>query len=159
MPTYDISDETHTKVTVHGELIDENYTDILNNNPDLPLEDVIALDKVQKKMLLNEMEIQRLRDLKLVKGRATSLQIVGNEKSAHLSNSDLKQKILDLIKGQGFASREDIENLILPFLPQDLPITKRQKKISNLILDLSNREKVIKNSSSSDKFAIWVIVK
>ncbi|MDR1551936.1 MAG: hypothetical protein LBS69_00535, partial [Prevotellaceae bacterium] len=35
MPTYDISDETHTKVTVHGELIDENYTDILNNNPDL----------------------------------------------------------------------------------------------------------------------------
>jgi hypothetical protein len=41
MPTYDISDETHTKVTVHGELIDENYTDILNNNPDLPLEDFL----------------------------------------------------------------------------------------------------------------------
>ena len=29
MPTYDISDESHTKVTVHGELLNANYTNIL----------------------------------------------------------------------------------------------------------------------------------
>jgi hypothetical protein len=58
---------------------------------------------------------------------------------------------------EGAASRVDIEKLIMPLLSPDLSVEKRQKKISNLILDLSNREGIIKNSSSSDKFAIWVI--
>jgi ATP-dependent DNA helicase RecG len=157
LPTYDISDETHTKVTVYGELIDENYTNILYDNLELSLEDVIALDKVQKNQEITEEELSRLRSLKFVKGRATSLKLVGNENSAILSNSDLKQRILDLLKAKGSASRVDIEKLIMPLLSPDLSVEKRQKKISNLILDLSNREGIIKNSSSSDKFAIWVI--
>ncbi|MDR0506826.1 MAG: putative DNA binding domain-containing protein [Dysgonamonadaceae bacterium] len=157
MPDYDISDETHTKVTVYGRLLDENYTNILNDNPNLPLEDVIALDKVQKKQEISENALNRLRALKLVKGRATSLQIVGDVVHNKLSNSNLKQKILDLIKGKGSATREDIENLIMPLLQTDLSVEKRQKKISNLISDLSNREGCIINSSSSDKFAVWVI--
>jgi ATP-dependent DNA helicase RecG len=158
LPTYDISDDTHTKVTIYGKLLDENYTNILNDNPELPLEDVIALDKVQKKQAITEKELNRLRSLKLVKGRAASLQLVGGENYIRLSNSDLKQKIVDLIKEKGSASREDIDKLIIPLLPADLPIEKRQKKISNLILDLSNREGIIKNSVSSDKFAVWVII-
>ncbi|MDR2058245.1 MAG: putative DNA binding domain-containing protein [Dysgonamonadaceae bacterium] len=158
LPTYDISDDTHTKVTIYGKLLDENYTNILNDNPELPLEDVIALDKVQKKQAITEKELNRLRSLKLVKGRAASLQLVGDENYIRLSNSDLKQKIVDLIKEKGSASREDIDKLIIPLLPADLPIEKRQKKISNLILDLSNREGIIKNSVSSDKFAVWVII-
>jgi len=157
MPDYDISDETHTRVTVFGELFNENYTNILNDNPELPLEDVIALDKVQKKQEISENALNRLRVLKFVKGRATSLQIVGDAITTILSNSDLKQKILDLLKEKNSASREDIENLIMPLLPSDLPVEKRQKKISNLISDLSNREGIIKNSSSSDKFAVWTI--
>ena len=157
MPDYEISDETHTRVTVFGELLNENYTNILNNNPELPLEDVIALDKVQKKQELTEKEIDRLRSLKLVKGRSSSLEIVGAAIQAKLSNKEYKQMILNLLKEKGSASREDVEKLILPLLSKDLPLEKRQKKISNLILDLSNREGIIKNSSSSDKFAIWII--
>jgi ATP-dependent DNA helicase RecG len=34
MPTYEISDETHTKVTVSGELINENYTYQLYAHPE-----------------------------------------------------------------------------------------------------------------------------
>jgi ATP-dependent DNA helicase RecG len=49
MPTYDISDENHTEVTIHGELINENYSRLLFKYPELSLDDVIALDKVQKK--------------------------------------------------------------------------------------------------------------
>jgi hypothetical protein len=75
----------------------------------------------------------------------------------HLSNSELKVKILDLLKAQGSASREDIEKLIVPFLPQDLLVEKRQKKISNLITDLSHREGKIKNASSSDKYSEWIL--
>ena len=152
---YDISDETHTIVTIHGKLLDENYTNLLNDNPDLPLEDVIALDKVQKKQEINENELNRLRALKLVKGRATLLQIVGDKKHTRLSNSDLKEKILDLLKEKNSASREDIENLIMPLLPLDLPFEKRQKKISNVLVELSSKDKKIKNVSPSIKYSVW----
>jgi len=155
MPDYDISDETHTKVTVYGKLLDENYTNILNDNPDLPLEDVIALDRVQKKQEISENAQNRLRALKFVKGRATSLQIVGDAIITKLSNSDLKQKILDLLKEKNSASREDIENLIMPLLPADLPVEKRQKKISNVLVELSTKDKKIKNVSSSIKYSVW----
>jgi ATP-dependent DNA helicase RecG len=155
LPTYNISGETHTIVAVYGELLDENYINILNDNPELPLEDVIALDKVQKKQAVSENELNRLRTLKLVKGRATLLQIAGNKKFTSLSNSDLKQKVLVLLKEKNSASREDIEKLIMPLLPADLPVEKRQKKISNVLVELLTKDKKIKNVSSSIKYSVW----
>jgi len=160
MPTYDISDETHTKVTVHGELLNENYTNILNDNPELPLEDVIALDKVQKKHKISENELVRLRSLKLVKGRSTSLEIVGDVHTNNsLTNKNYKQKILDLIVEKGSATKEEIETLLMPLLPMTLNISKKQKKISNLITELSLQDKKIMNTSSSKKYAVWQVIK
>ena len=158
MPTYDISDESRTKVTVYGELLNENYTNILYANPDISLEDVIALDKVQKKQQIPEKELMRLRSLRLVKGRSTSLEIVGEEKPGSPTNKDFKKMILDLLAEKGSVSREDIEKLIMPLLPQDLTIAKRQKRISNLITELSQRERKIKNVSPSDKYSEWTLV-
>ncbi|MDR0863974.1 MAG: putative DNA binding domain-containing protein [Candidatus Symbiothrix sp.] len=168
LPDYDISDETHTKVTVYGELIDENYTNILNAHPELSLEDVIALDKIQKKQPASEMEIARLRKLKFVKGRATSIQIVGNAKSGSnvklennaktVPNKKLKQKILNLLKKQGSATRIDIEKLIMPYLPTELPIENKRKKISNIVSGLSYKEGQIVNTSSSTKNPVWKLV-
>jgi ATP-dependent DNA helicase RecG len=154
MPTYDISDETHTKVTIYGELLNEDYTNVLNDNPELPLEDVIALDKVQKKMPLNGVEIQRLRNLELVIGNDTELQIVAGNYLA-LSYQDYKQMILDLINRKGFATREDIVNLIMPTLSPVIPVEKRQRKISNVTAKLAKEGK-IKNRSASTKSSVWV---
>jgi ATP-dependent DNA helicase RecG len=154
MPTYDISDETHTKVTVYGELLDENYTNVLNDNPELPLEDVIVLDKIQKKMPLNEMEMQRLRDLEFVVGNDAEFQIVAGNYPA-LSYQDYKQMILELITKKGFATREDIVNLIMPTLSPIIPVEKRQRKISNITAKLAKDGK-IKNQSASTKSSVWV---
>jgi ATP-dependent DNA helicase RecG len=168
MPDYDISDESHTKVILCGKLIDVNYTDILYKHPELPLENVIALDKVQKKQPLSETETVRLRKLKFVKGRATSLQIVGNTESVNrvksgsnvktVPNKELKQKILELLKQQGSATRVDIEKLIMPYLPTELPIENKRKKISNIVSELSFKERQIVNTSSSTKNPVWKLV-
>jgi ATP-dependent DNA helicase RecG len=168
LPDYDISDETHTKVTVYGELIDEDYTNILNAHPELPLEDVIALDKVQKKQPISKTEIARLRKLKFVKGRVTSLQIVGNAKLVSnakfdnkvktVPNKELKQKILNLLRKKGAATRVDIEKLIIPYLPTELPIENKRKKISNIVSELSYKERQIVNISSSTKNPVWKLV-
>jgi ATP-dependent DNA helicase RecG len=162
LPDYDISDETHTKVSVYGKLIDENYTNILNAHPELSLEDVIALDKVQKKQPVSKTETARLRKLKLVKGGATSLQIVTNAKSGSkiktVPNKELKQKILDLLRKEGSATRVDIEQLIIPYLSPELPVENKRKKISNIVSELSYKEGQIVNISSSTKNPIWKLV-
>jgi ATP-dependent DNA helicase RecG len=156
LPTYDISDETHTRVIVYGKLLDENYTNILNSNPGLSLEEVIALDKVQKKIPLSEAEIQHLRDLKFVAGNEGELQIIADD-YPDLSYQDYKQMILDLITKNGSATREDIINLIMPTLSPVIPIEKRQRKISNITAKLASDDKKIRNISNSTKSSVWVL--
>jgi ATP-dependent DNA helicase RecG len=153
LPTYDISNENHTEVTIFGELINENYSRLLFKRPELSLDDVIALDKIQKKLPVSETEIRRLRDLKLVAGMASELQVAGNY--AKVSYQDYKQMILDLITQKGSATREDIVNLIMPTLPPDETTKKRLRKITNIVAKLSKQEKVIKNTSKADKYPIW----
>jgi ATP-dependent DNA helicase RecG len=159
MPTYDITNETHTRVTIHGELINENYSRLLFKHPELSLEEVIALDKVQKKQEITEQQISRLRELKFIKGRSSSLQIVGLEKPVVITNKDYKQMIINLLSEKESVQREEIEKLIMPFLPSELPVEKRQKKISNILVELSTKEKKIKNVSSSIKYSIWKLNK
>ena len=156
MPTYNISDEEHTEVTIHGELINENYSRLLKKHPELSLDDVIALDKVQKKLPVSEAEIQRLRDLKLIAGMASELQVAGNYPK--ISYQDYKQMILNLITQNGSATREHIVNLIMPTLSPDEPMEKRQRKISNITAKLAYDDKQIKNTSNSTKTSVWVLV-
>jgi len=155
LPTY-ISDEEHTEVTIHGELINENYSRLLKKHPELSLDDVIALDKVQKKLPASEAEIQRLRDLKLIAGLASEMQVAGNY--AKITYQDYKQMILSLITQKGSATRDDIVNLIMPTLSPDEPMEKRQRKITNLVARLSKQEKVIQNVSNTDKYPVWKFV-
>lgn len=125
----------------------------MKKHPELSLDDVILLDKVQKKMPLCETEIQRLRDLKLVAGMASELQVAGNY--TKISFQDYRQMILDLIRQNGTATREDIANMIMPTLSPDIPVEKRKKKIANIVTKLSTQERLIRNSANSDKYPIW----
>jgi ATP-dependent DNA helicase RecG len=78
LPSYNISDKEHSEVTIHCELVSDNYSRLLKKHPELSLDDVIALDKIQKKLPVSETEIQRLRDLKLVAGFDAEVQVAGN---------------------------------------------------------------------------------
>ncbi|GHT30020.1 hypothetical protein AGMMS49574_08430 [Bacteroidia bacterium] len=155
LPAYNISDEKHTEVTIHGELINENYSRQLFKHPELSLDDVIALDKVQKKLPISKDALNRLRSLDLIKGRSSLVEIVGSIKSVDFTNKDFKEMVLNLLREKGSVSREEIEKLIMPFLPQDLPVEKKQKKISNVLVGLSSKDKKIRNISQSIKFSVW----
>jgi ATP-dependent DNA helicase RecG len=155
MPTYDISDENHTEVTIHGELINENYSRQLKKHPELSLDDVILLDKVQKKQPVSETEISHLRELKLVAGTASELQVAGNY--IKITYQDYKQMILELITQNGSATRDDIVNLIMPTLSPDEPKEKRLRKITNIVAKLSKQKKIIINTSITDKYPVWIL--
>jgi ATP-dependent DNA helicase RecG len=143
------------KLPFTGELINENYSRQLKKHPELSLDDVIALDKVQKKQPVGETEIARLRELKLVVGLASELQVAGNY--SKISYEDYKHMILELITQNGSATKEDIVNMIMPTLSPDIPLEKRLKKIANIVTKLSAKEKVIINNSNTDKYPVWII--
>jgi len=155
MPDYDISDETRTRVTFLGEIINDNYAHLLKTRPDLSLEDVITLDKVQKKKTITEQEADRLRDLKVIAGWLPNIQIITEDRAENISYSEYKIVILNYIKEKGSATREEIETLIMPTLPFDMPTDKKQKKISNILVKMSSKDFIIKNISLSPKYPIW----
>jgi len=154
LPTYDISDENHTEVTIYGELINENYSRLLFKHPELSLDDVILLDKVQKKQLISETEIQHLRDLKLVLGEDSSLFIT-EDIYTDASFSSCKKLILNYLKINGTATREDINNLIIPLLNENETEEKKQKRVANIISKLAYTDKQIENVSKSVRYPVW----
>jgi ATP-dependent DNA helicase RecG len=109
LPTYNISNEKHTEVTIYGELINETYSRVLFRYPELSLDDVIALDKVQKKLPLNEPETKRLRELKLVKRKGTSLEIITEAPSNELSPR--QQKAIDYVRANGSINSKIFQEL------------------------------------------------
>jgi len=154
LPTYDISDENHTEVTIYGELLNENYSRLLFKHSELSMDDVILLDKVQKKQPIKKIEIQHLRDLKLVLGKDSNLLITADIYT-NASFSDYKKLILNYIKINGTATREDINNLIIPLLNENETEEKKQKRVANILSKLAYTDKKIENVSKSVRYPVW----
>lgn len=75
LPDYDLSEDGAVKVTIYGAVIDTNYSEQLMQHTDLPLEDVLALDRVQKKMPISKEAVARLRRAHLIEGRSPNLHV------------------------------------------------------------------------------------
>lgn len=60
MPDYDLSNQK-VKVTIIGKVLDLDYARVLAKHPDITLEEIILLDKVQKRKELTEEEINQLK--------------------------------------------------------------------------------------------------
>ncbi|MBW2576227.1 MAG: putative DNA binding domain-containing protein, partial [Deltaproteobacteria bacterium] len=74
MPEYDLSKE-RVKVTIIGKVLDLDFARVLAKKRDLDLDDIIALDKVQKKRVLTGSESKRLRGKRLIEGRKPNYHI------------------------------------------------------------------------------------
>jgi ATP-dependent DNA helicase RecG len=165
MPDYDIS-ANYVKVTIYGKPVDKEYTQTLIREMNLSQEEVIALDKVQKHKELSNHEVALLRSKKLVEGNRTHLFIssiiakaTGNEvtyisKRGH-DDKWYKKRIVDFIKEFDFASRKQINDLLIAKLPESLTDKQKETKISKLLTAL--REENIIFNSGSNKVPKWKI--
>lgn len=70
LPDYDLTEAGAVKLTIYGAVIDTNYSEQLMKHTDLRLEDVLALDRVQKKMPISKEAVARLRHTRLIEGRS-----------------------------------------------------------------------------------------
>jgi ATP-dependent DNA helicase RecG len=79
MPDYDLTESGVVRMTVYGGVVDLAYSRLLIQQTDLPLADVLALDRVQKRLPIPEAVAARLKRSGLIEGRcfhATGAKVV-----------------------------------------------------------------------------------
>lgn len=144
LPDYDLSDPGEVKLTISGAVIDEAYSRLLMVRTDLPLEDVLALDRVQKRLPITDEAVARLRKAKLIEGRRPHLHVsatvaaMTERKADYIrtraqDDAHFGQLIIDYLNQYGGASRKEIDALLGKYLPDVLDATQQRSKVTNLL--------------------------
>jgi len=166
MPDYDLSEPQSVKMTIHGRVVDPAYSRLLIQKTDLPLEDILALDRVQKRLPVDAGMVKHLRKAGLIEGHKPNLHVSASVAKATASKADYirtrglddahyKKMIMDLLTQFGSASRQEIDQLLHNKLSDALDEEQKQNKIGYLLTSL-RRNKRIKNAGSR-KVPMWVI--
>lgn len=169
LPEYTIDrGRKRVEVRILGKLLDEKYTQALIARPDLSLGEVILLDKVQKRKPLSAEGIKLLRAKRLIEGRAPNVFIsatvadMTSQQSAYIRNRGLdkgfyKQLVIERIRKFGPATRQQINELLMPKLPEVLTEKQKLNKISNLLSEMARRDRIIRNKGSDTK-PNWALI-
>ncbi|SJN33397.1 putative transcriptional regulator [Sphingobacterium faecium PCAi_F2.5] len=166
MPDYDLSDNK-VKVTISGKVLNLNYARLLAQNKALSLEDIMALDKVQKRKPLSNQDEKELRRKKLIEGRKPNYFIslhvaqkagdkAGYTKNKAFNNQYYRDLILKALSQHSTMSRKDIDELLWNKLPEWMTDDQRKRKVNNLITELKNHNKIV--NKGSFKYSMWELV-
>ncbi|MCZ2341282.1 MAG: putative DNA binding domain-containing protein [Bacteroidales bacterium] len=168
MPDYDLGEAERVKVRVVGQVIDDKYTRMLMARTDLDLLDVIALDKVQKRVPLSEDEFQSLKSKNLIEGRRPNLSISADVAKATDTMVDYLKKrgvdkeycqrmVMELLQKQGQANRQDIDKLLLAKLSDALDDKQKRNFIKNLLQEMRRNQEM--DVEGKGPAAVWKLSK
>ncbi|RAV28080.1 RNA-binding domain-containing protein [Sinomicrobium soli] len=166
LPDYDLSDDK-VKVSISGKILDMDYARLLAQNKNLTLEEIIMLDKVQKKLPLTNSEEKHLKSRKLIEGRKPNFYIglkvaqKTGQKAAYSKNKGFdKTYYLDLIvkaiTEHTELSRKDIDELLWNKLPEWMEDKQKKIKINNLLSELRKKQRIKNNGTF--KMPRWVLI-
>ena len=153
LPDYDFSDNK-VKVTITGKVIDNDYSIILAQNRNLNLDDIIVLDKIQKKKSVTKQEASALKSKGLIEGRYPAIHIsakvaqatgqtVGYMQDRGIDSDFIKKSIEDYLKKFHKAEREIFEGIILNKISDNLTTKQKKDRIKN-VLQAMRRDGIIK---------------
>lgn len=168
LPEYMI-DRANRRVEVRiiGQVLNEKYTRLLRNRPELTLEMVVWLDAVQKSRPISDSALKQLRALKFVEGRKPNIFLsasVAQEpedrttytKYRGLDKDYYKQLVIKHIRQFGSASRTDINRLLYGKLSSALTPEQQDNQIRNLLTEMRSRDKTVRNVGSN-RYPKWVL--
>ena len=166
MPDYDLSDN-RVVLTLTGKVLDIDYARLLARDGGLTLQDIMALDKVQKRLALTADEEKLLKAKALIEGRKpnffvakTLAQQTGQQARYSKNLAFDKQYYLDLIckavKEYGLMARKDIDELLWSKLPDWMDDRQRKVKVGNLVAELRRANKIA--NKGSDTRPAWTLV-
>lgn len=166
LPDYTKSTRDNVVLEIYGHTIDENYSKLLiEKKDDLSLTEVILLDKVQKKQEITDDGAKLLKKKNFIEGRKPNYHVsaelaeITGEKADYIRNRGFKDEhykkmVLDYLDKYGYASKEDIDKLILDILPDVLDKQQKENKVRNLIYAMHKKDTTIVNKGTSRK-PIW----
>lgn len=158
MPDYDLSETGVVRMTVYGSVVDLAYSRLLIQKTDLPLADVLALDRVQKKLPIPESAVARLKRSGLIEGRKPHFHVsaavagvtAGKVDYIHTRAQDdefYAKLLMDYLGKFGQATRKEINQLLLAKLSVALTAEQKEDKVGNLLTKLRRRGR-IRNTGS-----------
>ena len=167
MHDYDLGDPAAVKLSVYGGVMDPAYSRLLIQKTDLPLADVLALDRVQKKLPIPDEAAARLRRAGLIEGRkpnhhvSAQVAAAADGKAAYIrtraQDDEFYAKLLtDYLAKFGQADRAEINKLLLDKQSDALTAAQKYNKVSNLLGKLRRRGAI--ENTGSDSAPVWRLV-
>ena len=158
MPDYDLSDPHAVKMTVYGHVVDPAYSRMLIQKTDLPLTDILCLDRIQKNLSVPVSTIRHLRRSGLIEGRKPNIHVSAGVAQVTASKAEYirtraqddafyAKLIIDYLTKFGKASREEIDKLLTGKLSEALDEEQKKNKVANLLTNM-RRSGLIRNISS-----------
>lgn len=157
MPDYEVTGDA-VVMTVYGGVVDPAYTRVLMENGGLNLADVLALDRVQKRLEVPDDAIRALKRKGLVEGRkprfrvSSAVAAAAGKKAAYIKTRAFDDQhyadmVVQYLRKFGSASRKDVDDLLWDKLSDALDEAQKANKIGNLLSGL-RRKGVIFNAGS-----------
>ncbi len=160
LPDYDLTELQRVKVNISGQILDERYTRLLMERADLDLGQVILLDRVQKRQHISRGDHRLLKAAGLVEGRYPNLMVAGvvaratGDTGRHIRDRGFdKQYYLDLIlalvREHGPVIRREVDEVLVPKLPDRLTEKQKRRKVHNLLQELRRSGKIMNHGTRS----------
>ena len=146
LPEYELFNDS-VKVTIEGKVLDVKYASKLASMPELTLEEIILLDKIQKGHTINANEAKILKSKNLIEGKRPNIHIsshvakVTDQKDEYIKMQGIDDEhyqaliIKYLVKFEK-AKKADFEKLLLDKLPNVLDEKQKKNKIKNILQKL-----------------------
>lgn len=168
LPDYDLSQPSEVKMTLYGGVVDPAYSRLLIQKTDLPLVDILALDRVQKKFPIPDEAAGRLRKAGLIEGRKPNFHVSALVANATASKADYirtraqddefyAKLLTDYLANFGQANRAEINKLLMGKLSDALSPAQKEDKISNLLTNLRRSGKIV--NTGARKTPKWELAK
>ena len=151
MPYFDLSEE-RVVLSIIGKQIDEQYAQQLAINYSLSLADIEILSRVQLDLPISDIEMQSLKNKKIIEGRRNHLQIVGVVEEYKYTKA-----IIDALSQTEYMPKAQIEQLIIPILEEKLTESQKRDKLSNLLKKMK-RNGII-DTTGKGPLSKWYLVK
>lgn len=164
LPDYDLSNPNEVRLTIYGSVVDESYTRILMLKSNLPFEDILALDRVQKHQPIPTATARRLRRQKLIEGRKPNLYVseaIANATGTQAeyvrarshSNEYYIRLVLDYLRQYDNATREQLNELLYPALDNSLTEEQQSNKVKNVLSSMRARGLIY--SEFAGRNSVW----
>lgn len=156
----DSMSKPRVEVAISGKILDTKYTQALMHAAELDLRQVLLLDRVQKGQQLTPKEAKALRSAGLIEGRAPNYLISSKvaewtaQKAKYIRNRGFdddyyKRLVIEYLQRYHKASRKELDDLLLPKLPEVLDPDQKAHKVRNL-LQTMRRADLIKRHGSKN---------